>query len=193
MNGPWLRLLRLAFVAALRRAGVLPWLLLCLGVAWSALLEPVMLRRSGLPLIESSAHALALLALLAIASGCSNLPQLRDRLAVNGLLTCGLGVAQALLTAIAIALRGQPLDGSALLEGSLRFLLAWWPVAATLSAALHGWRSFFVCCAQVVFGASVATFELSGSSAVLALLSLGSVLAIEPNDPSGQYANRYSW
>jgi hypothetical protein len=190
MNGPWLRLLCLAFVAALRRAGVLPWLLLCLGVGWSALLEPVMLRRSGLPLIESSAHALALLALLAITSGCSNLPRLRDRLAVTGLLTCSMAVAQTALAATAVALRGQPLDGSGLLE---RFLLAWWPVAATLSAALHGWRSFFVCCAQVVCGASVATFELSGSSALPALLSLGSVLAIEPSDPSGQYANRYSW
>jgi hypothetical protein len=193
MNGPWLRLLRLAFVAALRRAGVLPWLLLCLGVAWTALFEPVMLRRSGLPLIESSAHALALLALLAITSGCSNLPRLRDRLAVSGLLTCGMAVAQTALVATAIALRSQPLEGSLLLEGSLRFLLAWWPVAATLSAALHGWRSFFVCCAQVVCGASVATFELSVASAVPALLSLGSVLAIEPSDPSGQYANRYSW
>ena len=29
--------------------------------------------------------------------------------------------------------------------------------------------------------------------ALPALLSLGSVLAIEPSDPSGQYANRYSW
>lgn len=193
MNSPWLRLLRLACVAALRRAGVLPWLLLSLGVAWSAVLEPAMLRRSGLPLIESSAQALGLLALLAIVSGCSNLPRLRDRIAVSGLITSGMGVVQTLLAALAIAVRAQPIDGLGLLEGSLRFLLAWWPVAATLSAALHGWRSFFVCCAQVVCGSSLATIELCGSSAMMALLSLGSVLAIEPNNPSGQYANRYSW
>lgn len=193
MNGPWLRLLRLSLVAALRRAGPLPWLLLSFGVAWSALLEPAILRRSGLPFIETSAHALGLLLLLAITSGCSSLPQLRDRIAVSGLLACGVAVAETALAATAIALRGQPLGGSGLLEGSMRFLLAWWPVAATLSAALHGWRSLFVCCAQIVCGASVATFELNGSSVLLALLSLGSVLAIEPSDPSGQYANRYSW
>ena len=95
MNGPWLRLLRLACVAALRRAGMLPWMLLLVGVAWSTLLEPVMLRRSGLPLIESTAHGLAVLALLPIASGCSSLPQLRDRLAVSGLVTFGMALVQA--------------------------------------------------------------------------------------------------
>jgi hypothetical protein len=193
MNGPWLRLLRLACVAALRRAGMLPWRLLLVGVAWSTLLEPVMLRRSGLPLIESTAHGLAVLALLPIAPGCSSLPQLRDRLAVSGLVTFGMAVVQAGMAAIALALRAQPLDNLSLLESPLRFLLAWWPVAATLNAALHGWRSLLVCCVQVVCGSSVATSELSGPSVVLGLLSLGSVLAIKPSDPSSQYANRYSW
>lgn len=193
MTGPWLRLLRLACVAAVRRAGVLPWMLLLLGVAWSALLEPLMLRRSGLPLIESSAHGLAVLALLPIASACSSLPQLRDRLAVSCLVTSGMALAQAAMAATAVALRAQPLDNLFLLESPLRFLLAWWPVAATLHAALHGWRPLLVCCMQVVCGASVATSELSGLSVVLGLLSLGSTLAIKPSDPSGQYANRYSW
>lgn len=193
MNGPWLRLLRLAFLAMLRRAGLLPWLLLAMGIAWSALLEPAMLRRAGLPLIESSAHALALLALFAIASGGSSLPRLRDRIALAGLATAGLSTAQTVLAAIAIALRGQALDAEGLFEGSIRFLLAWWPVAATLPAALQGWRTFSVFCVQVVCGSYVATAELSDSSVMLSLLSLGSVLAIEPSDPSGQYANRYSW
>lgn len=193
MNRPWLRLLRLAIQAILRRGGAVPWLVLLLGIAWSALLEPSLLRRSGLPLIETSAHTLALLALLALALGDFMLPSLKDRLALAGILTALLAVGQSILIAVALWGRGQPFGFAMLVEQALRFLLAWWPVAATVSAALRGWRTFAVCFVQVVIGSSVAAVALDADSVLLGLLSLASTLAMEPQDPSGQYANRYSW
>lgn len=194
MNGPWLRLLRLACLALLRRAGLAPWLLLLAGVGWSTLVEPALLRRSGLPLIETSAHAWALLVLLSLAFDHGvRVPRIWHRVALSGLTTLVLAAAQALIVAAMLALRGYPGEPSGQVARALAFFCAWWPVAATASSAFRGWSNAVALMAQVSVGIEIVTSPWGERSLALGLLSLATVLAMTPRRPSDNYANRYSW
>jgi len=194
MNGPWLRLLCLACIALLRRAGFAPWLLLLAGVAWSSLMEPVHLRRSGMPLIETSAHAWSFLVLLALASDRGvRVPRVWDRVALGGLITLAVAAVDALLVAASLVLRGHSLDPSGHLTRALTFFLAWWPVATSASSALRSWPTAVAVIAQVSVGIGIVVSPWGARSLALGLLSLATVLATDPRSPSDNYANRYSW
>lgn len=192
-----LRLVRVACLAHLRSTGMFPWLLLAGWITWAVLLEPDVLRRSGMPLAEPAAQLGGFLLLLAMVGDPTiRVPLVWHRWLIVLCLTTLVGIVQAGLVFGILQLMGRPgADSMALAACS--FAACWLAPAIHVAAAGSGPFSLLLLALQVSVSSNLAVALMRGSASigdwVAAGLCASAALLTTPGPARERYANRYSW
>jgi hypothetical protein len=189
-----LRLVRLVCLARLRQLGIAPWVLLMAWLAWAALQEPELLRRSEIYITEGAAWwggAALLMAFASSEAAAATPPSTR--------LLCNLLAAIAMSALLFAVLFGADLAtasvserlGGMWLRMIVCFTVATWAVAALQNMSQsYYWYAFAALQAIVFIGLSVTLAASSTSpTALLAsgLVASASVL-LTMRDPRPDYA-----
>lgn len=192
-----LRLVRVACLAHFRSTGFVPWLLLGGWVAWAVLLEPDVLRRSGMRLAEPSAQLGGFLLLAAmVGDPAIRVPRAWHRWLVVLCLTSLVGFVQSGLVAGILQLLGRPgADSMAL--ATWTFTASWLAPAMHVAVAGTGTPWALMLALQVSVSSNLAVSLMRGSTSVgdwvAAVLCVSASLLTTPGPAGGRYANRYSW
>jgi hypothetical protein len=192
-----LRLVRVACLAHLRSTGISPWLLLTGWIAWAVLLEPDVLRRSGMPLAEPSAQLGGFLLLTAMVGDPGiRVPLAWHRWLVVLCLTLLVGFVQSGLVVGILELLGRPGAGSMALA-TWTFAACWLAPALCVALAGIGSSRLLLLALQVSVSSNLAVALMRGSATigdwVAAGLCMSAALLTTPRPARERYANRYSW
>jgi len=192
-----LRLVRVACLAHLRSAGIVPWLLLAGLVGWAVLLEPAVLRRSGMPLAEPSAQLAGFLVLTTMVGDPTvRVPVAWHRWLIVSCLTLLVGFVQAGLVVGFLQVLGRAGAGSMALA-TWTFAACWLAPAIHVAVAGMGSSRLLLLALQVSVSSNLAVALMRGSASigdwVAAGLCVSASLLATPRPAKERYANRYSW
>ena len=192
-----LRLISLACRAHLRSIGIAPWLLLGGWIAWAVMLEPDVLRRSGMPLAEPSAQLGGLLLLMAmVGDPAIRVPLAWHRWLVVVCLTALVGFVQSALVVGILLLSGRP-GADSMVFATLTFAACWSAPAIQAAVAGTGTSRSLMLALQVSVSSNLAVSLMRGSASIGDWLAVGLCLSASLLTTAGpareRYANRYSW
>lgn len=192
-----LRLVGIACLASLRSIGIMPWLLLAGWIAWAVLLEPDVLRRSGMPLAEPSAHLGGVLLLMALAGDPAiRVPRAWHRWTLVFCLTSLVGIVQSGLVVGILQLLGRH-GADSMVPSAWTFAACWLAPAIQLAVAGTGPLRWLLISLQVSVSSNLAVSLMRGSAGIgdwaAACLGASAALSTTPGPARERYANRYSW
>lgn len=191
-----LRLVRVACLAHLRSAGLVPWLLLAGWISWAALLEPTVLRRAGTPLVEPSAQLGGALLLIAMAADPAvRVPLAWHRWLIVLCLSSLVGFVQSGLVFGLLLLGRGGADSITFAPWS--FVACWAAPSIHVAAAGVGSSRVLQLVLQVSVSSNLAVALMRGSASVGDWMAAGlcmSASLLTTTMPAKEwYANRYSW